>query len=246
MPAATPSAPKSFPAKYAGICARTGEQFKPGDSIVRNGRGYALTAAIVADEIETAAVLTARAARPVIGPVVGCEVPGFTAEHFFTVWDRGTDNARGSAMTTYARMTVAARAEVQAEIARRIEAGEQSGRVHMVALRAAYVTARQDMSVDHAHMGEDIIFHSEACVTMQGDRLHLHVPQGAVVTAEDSKAWAVATLAAIRAALETAGVEAHVQVRKRDDKKIVWSLTGDWYMGRFWCSGRSASLRITG
>lgn len=245
MPTATQTAPKSFPAKYAGICARTGEQFKPGDAIVRDGRGYALTAAIVADEIETAAVLTARVARPVIGPVVGCEIVSLTAADFFRVWGT-TDRDRNAAMTTYSRMTVAARAEVQAEIARRIEAGEQNGRAHMVALRAAYVTARQDMSVDHAYMGEDIIFHSEARVSMQGDRLHLHVPQNAVVTAEDSKAWAVATLAAIRAALETAGIEAHVQVRKRDDKKIVWSLTGDWYMGRFWCSGRSASLRIAG
>lgn len=234
MPA-TQSAAKSFPAKYAGICARTGEQFKPGDSIVRNGRGYAL-----ASTTNEAAV---PATRPVIGPVVSCEIVSLTAEDFFRVWGT-TDRDRNAAMTTYSRMTVAARAEVQAEIARRIEAGEQSGRAHMVAVRAAYVTARQDMSVDHAHMGEDIIFHSEACVTMQGDRLHLHVPQNAVVTAEDSKAWAVATLAAIRAALETVGVEAHVQVRKRDDKKIVWSLTGDWYMGRFWCSGRSASLRI--
>lgn len=41
MPAATQTAAKSFPAKYAGICARTGEQFKPGDSIVRDGRGSA-------------------------------------------------------------------------------------------------------------------------------------------------------------------------------------------------------------
>mgnify|MGYP005608479095 FL=1 len=237
MPA-TNTAPKSFPAKYAGICARTGERFQVGTAIVRDGRGYALAETI------TAAAPAAPATRPVVGPVVGCEIVDLTAEDFFRTWDGGTDHARGSAMVTYQRMCVAARAQVQAEMTRRLEAGEQAGRAWMVAMRAAHAAARLDTSVNHADRGEDIIFHSEARVSMQGDRLHLHVPSDAIVYGDAAKEWASVTLAGIRAALEAAGIVAHVQIRKQGDLRIVWQKTGDWYMGSFHCSGRSAALRI--
>ena len=237
MPA-TNTAPKSFPAKYAGICARTGERFQAGTAIVRDGRGYALAETI------TAAAPATPATRPVVGPVVGCEIVDLTAEDFFRTWDGGTDHARGSAMVTYQRMCVAARAQVQAEIARRLEAGEQAGRAWMVAMRAAHGTARQNVSVNHADQGEDVIFHSEARVSMQGDRLHLHVPQDCVINGDAAKEWASITLAAIRTALAFAGIVAHVQIRKQGDLRIVWQKTGDWYMGSFWCSGRSAALRV--
>lgn len=242
MPA-TNTAPKSFPAKYAGICARTGERFAVGAAIVRDGRGYALAQTI------TESAPAAPATRPVIGPVVGCEVVDLTTEDFFRTWDGGTDNARGSAMVTYQRMCVAARAEVQAAIALRLTStwaaiAPRNVIALMVAMRAAHAAARLDTSVNHADRGEDIIFHSEAHVSMQGDRLHLHVPSNAIVYGDAAKEWASVTLAAIRAALEAAGIVARVQVRKQGDLRIVWQKTGDWHMGSFWCSGRSAALRI--
>lgn len=242
MPA-TNTAPKSFPAKYAGICARTGERFQAGTAIVRDGRGYAIA--------ETPAQKPAPVALPT-GPVVSCEVADLTAADFFTRWDRGNDRARHNAMVTYARMTVAARAAVQAEIAIRIGDGNVTGHelARLVAFRAGAACATQVYSPDHG-----VTFHCEPTVTPSENEdapphigrtfeMYIHAEQNYVESAEMCKAMGLTTLLAVEAALAAAGFKTERVTHKVQGKRYVWRQTGYHHMNQWCCTGRTATLRI--